>query len=93
MACPGGCVGGGGQPIYTETNDWNEQISHRVKRSRGLIELDRQREFRKSHENPMILNLYEQYLGKPGGPRAHELFHSGHLSRKMYAEEALLVHD
>ena len=93
MACPGGCVGGGGQPIYTETNDWNEQISHRVKRSSGLLELDRQREYRKSHENPMIMNLYEQYLGKPGSPRAHELLHSGHLSRKLYADEAMLVHD
>jgi iron only hydrogenase large subunit-like protein len=71
MACPGGCVGGGGQPIYTETNDWNEQVSHRARRSRGLLELDRQKDYRKAHENPMILNLYEEYLGQPGGPCGH----------------------
>ena len=93
MACPGGCVGGGGQPIYIETNDWNEQISHRAKRSRGLYELDRQKEYRKAHENPMILKLYAEYLGQPGSELAHKLLHSGHFSRKLYAEEALLVHD
>lgn len=93
MACPGGCVGGGGQPIYIETNDWNEQISHRAKRSRGLYELDRQKEYRKAHENPMILKLYAEYLGQPGSELAHKLLHSGHFSRKLYAEEALLVHE
>ncbi len=93
MACPGGCVGGGGQPIYIETNDWNEQVSHRVRRSHGLLELDRQKDYRKAHENPMILKLYEEYLGQPGGMRAHELFHSSHVSRKLYAEKPLLIQD
>ncbi len=91
MACPGGCVGGGGQPIYTETNDWNEQINHRVKRAQGIYELDRNKECRKSHENPVIVKLYEEYLGRPGGPRAHKLFHTRHVSRKLYAEKPLLV--
>ncbi len=90
MACPGGCVGGGGQPIYIETNDWNEQVSHRTRRAGGLYQLDREREYRKAHENPVILKLYEEYLGRPGGPRAHKLFHSGHVSRKLYADEPLL---
>jgi NADH-quinone oxidoreductase subunit G/NADP-reducing hydrogenase subunit HndD len=90
MACPGGCVGGGGQPTYIETNDWNEQVSHRTRRAGGLLELDRQRECRKAHENPFILKLYDEYLGRPGGPRAHRLFHSGHVSRKLYADKPLL---
>ncbi len=93
MACPGGCVGGGGQPIYTETNDWNEQISHRAERARGLFELDRQREHRKAHENPAVQKLYTDFLGEPGSPRAHKLLHSRHQSRKLYADRPLLVHD
>ena len=93
MACPGGCVGGGGQPIYTETNDWNEQITHRALRSRGLYELDREKEYRKAHENPAVKKLYAEFLGQPGGPLAHKLLHSPHISRKLYAEEPLLVHD
>lgn len=89
MACPGGCVGGGGQPIYTETSDWNEQVSHRVKRASGLFELDRSKECRKSHENAAVLKLYEDYLGRPGGPLARKLLHSHHIRRKLYAGESL----
>jgi NADP-reducing hydrogenase subunit HndD len=93
MACPGGCVGGGGQPIYIETNDWNEQISHRAERARGLFELDRQREHRKAHENPAVQKLYTDFLEEPGSPLAHKLLHSRHQSRKLYADQPLLVHD
>ena len=91
MACPGGCVGGGGQPIYIETNDWNEQVSHRAGRSRGLYELDQQKSFRKANENPTVLKLYREYLGEPGSPLAHKLLHSRHVSRKLYAEKPLLL--
>ncbi len=91
MACPGGCVGGGGQPIYIETNDWNEQISHRAKRARGLYELDRQKQYRKAHENPMILKLYNDYLEHPGSPLARKILHSAHIPRKLYTKEPLLV--
>ena len=93
MACPGGCVGGGGQPIYIETNDWNEQVGHRAKRARGLHELDRQREYRKAHENPAALKIYEDFLGEPSSERARKLLHSDHFSRQLYAEEPLLVQD
>ena len=51
MACPAGCVGGGGQPIYIETNDWNEQVAHRSRRAEGLYQQDRLKKHRKSHEN------------------------------------------
>lgn len=87
MACPAGCVGGGGQPIYIETNDWNEQIKHRSRRTAGLHEIDRGKEYRKSHENPAIIRLYEDFLKHPGSDIAHKLLHTGYVSRKLYAPE------
>ncbi len=89
MACPAGCVGGGGQPIYIETNDWNEQVSHRAMRTRGLLELDRSREIRKSHHNPSIKKLYDEFLEYPGSDIAKRLLHTGYVSRKLYAPKAL----
>ena len=69
MACPGGCIGGGGQPIGT-TN------AVRKKRMQTLYELDKSLPLRKSHENPEILALYNDYLGRPLSPKAHELLHT-----------------
>ena len=69
MACPGGCIGGGGQPIGT-TN------AVRKKRMQTLYELDKSLPLRKSHENPEILALYQDYLGRPLSPKAHELLHT-----------------
>ncbi|NLZ27414.1 MAG: 2Fe-2S iron-sulfur cluster binding domain-containing protein [Firmicutes bacterium] len=89
MACPAGCVGGGGQPIYIETNDWNEQVSHRAMRAEGLRELDRTREIRKSHLNPSIKKLYDEFLEHPGSDIARKLLHTDYVSRKLYAPEPL----
>ena len=89
MACPSGCVGGGGQPIYIETNDWNEQVAHRSRRAGGLFDLDRRKEFRKSHTNPSIIKLYRDFLDHPGSDLAHKLLHTRYVSRKLYAPEAL----
>ena len=69
MACPGGCIGGGGQPIGT-TN------AIRKKRMAALYEIDKQMPLRKSHENPDILTLYKDFLGEPLGEKAHELLHT-----------------
>ncbi|MBQ1613906.1 MAG: iron hydrogenase small subunit, partial [Selenomonas sp.] len=69
MACPGGCIGGGGQPIGT-TN------TIRKKRMAALYEIDRNLPLRKSHENPDILTLYKDFLGEPLGEKAHELLHT-----------------
>ncbi len=91
MACPAGCVGGGGQPIYTETNDWNEQVRHRAMRATGLHRVDKSKEFRKSHQNPAVQALYHDYLSHPGSPRARQLLHTGYLSRKLYAPEPILT--
>jgi NADH-quinone oxidoreductase subunit G len=69
MACPGGCSGGGGQPI----KDGEERASARAT---GLYRLDRENKLRYSHENPDVQALYKEYLGAPMSHRAHELLHT-----------------
>ena len=71
MACPGGCIGGGGQPIGT-TN------AVKKKRMQALYEIDRSLPVRKSHENPVLQVLYRDFLGEPGEGKAHELLHTGY---------------
>jgi NADH-quinone oxidoreductase subunit G/NADP-reducing hydrogenase subunit HndD len=68
MCCPGGCVGGGGQPYG------NSKI--KLQRKDGLYEADRRLPVRKSHENPEVIELYEKYLGKPLGEKSHHLLHT-----------------
>lgn len=77
MACPGGCLGGGGQPIPT-----NEEI--RNKRARAIYQEDENLPIRKSHENPEILEIYNDYLGKPLGHKSHELLHTSYVKREHY---------
>ncbi|MCL2045862.1 MAG: [FeFe] hydrogenase, group A [Oscillospiraceae bacterium] len=72
MACPGGCAGGGGQPI-----NMNESLTQ--ERGEVLWRLDRESAIRYSHENADVLALYEEYLGKPLGERSHHLLHTEHL--------------
>ena len=69
MACPGGCIGGGWQPVPV-----NAEI--RKLRRKGLFDCDRANELRKSHENPEIKELYDTWLGKPLGEKAHSLLHT-----------------
>ncbi|MDR0286379.1 MAG: iron hydrogenase small subunit, partial [Clostridiales bacterium] len=75
MACPGGCVGGGGQPFYR--NDL--EILH--KRAAAIYEEDKEKPIRSSHENPEIIKLYDEFLGKPYSEKAHELLHTGYTKR------------
>lgn len=75
MACPGGCIGGGGQPVPV-----NREI--RQKRREALFTCDRMSELRKSHENPEIKAFYDNWLGKPLGEKAHHLLHT-HYSAKV----------
>lgn len=77
MCCPGGCIGGGGQP-YGTTN------AVRVKRIEGLYEVDQNMAIRKSHENPAIQKLYEDYLKEPLGHLSHELLHTTYTNRCQY---------
>jgi NADP-reducing hydrogenase subunit HndD len=69
MTCPGGCIGGGGQPRFT-TNEV------RAKRIAAIYAEDEHRELRKSHENPFVCALYEEYLGAPCGEISHHLLHT-----------------
>jgi len=77
MACPGGCLGGGGQPIPT-----NEQI--RKKRTEAIFAEDMGMPIRKSHENPEITAIYKDFLGEPNGHKSHELLHTHYTVRKSY---------
>lgn len=70
MACPGGCIAGGGQPYH----HGNSEIVK--KRREAIYEEDRRKKIRKSHENKEILELYKSYLGEPFGETAHELLHT-----------------
>ncbi|MCX7965974.1 MAG: NADH-dependent [FeFe] hydrogenase, group A6 [Syntrophorhabdaceae bacterium] len=80
MACPGGCVGGAGQPVFTE-------IEIRRKRARGIYDNDRMLELHKSQDNPYIIELYSSFLGEVGGEKAHKLLHTHYKSRKRIADE------
>jgi iron only hydrogenase large subunit-like protein len=77
MACPGGCLGGGGQPIPT-----NAEI--RRKRAEAIYAEDEGLPLRKSHQNPEVLQLYEEFLGKPNSHQAHELLHTHYKPRKRW---------
>ncbi len=79
MACPGGCVNGGGQPIVNATTRMD--VDHRVARAAGLYAEDEAKTIRKSHENPDIIKVYADYLGKPGSHKAHELLHTTYVKR------------
>jgi len=79
MACPGGCIGGGGQPIPT-----SPEI--RQKRVEAIYRQDRNMKVRKSHENPAVQMLYEEFLGEPNGHRAHELLHTHYVPKPVYDE-------
>ncbi len=77
MACPGGCLGGGGQPIPT-----NSEI--RKKRAASLYLEDEGKPIRKSHENPAIIALYEEFLDRPLGEKSHHLLHTTYTKRSRY---------
>ncbi|MDR1878772.1 MAG: [FeFe] hydrogenase, group A [Bacteroidales bacterium] len=77
MACPGGCLGGGGQPIPTN-------IDIRAKRMDAIYKEDEKMSYRKSHENQEVLTLYEEFLGKPNGELSHKLLHTYYTERNRY---------
>ncbi len=77
MACPSGCIGGGGQPIPT-----NMEI--RKKRAAGIYEEDESLVIRKSHENPEVTEIYKSFLHEPLGHKSHDLLHTHYQARKRY---------
>lgn len=74
MACPGGCVGGGGQPYGTTHEKSRERIQ-------TIYQVDRLMKVRKSHDNAAVANLYSNYLGEPSGKLAHTLLHTKYTPR------------
>ena len=82
MACPGGCIMGGGQPI--KSSKIRSEVDVRKLRADALYTIDEKSTIRKSHENPVLKKIYKDYLGEPGGHLAHELLHTKYVARKKY---------
>ena len=82
MACPGGCVVGGGQPI--KSSKIRSTTDVRELRSNSLYSIDEKSTIRKSHENPVLKQIYKDYLGEAGGHKAHELLHTHYEKREKY---------
>lgn len=82
MACPGGCIMGGGQSIKSAKT----RLEHDVRKLRAdcLYSIDEKSTIRKSHENPILKKIYEEYLGEPLGERAHHLLHTHYVEREKY---------
>ncbi|MDD3891614.1 MAG: NADH-dependent [FeFe] hydrogenase, group A6 [Bacteroidales bacterium] len=75
MACPGGCIGGGGQPLHHGDGDIIKA------RFDAIYREDAGKPIRKSHENPYIIKLYEEFLGKPMSEKAHQLLHTHYFDK------------
>ena len=84
MACPGGCVMGGGQPIHSSKE--RAIIDIRKKRADALYTADEKSTIRKSHENPILQKIYKEYIGEAGGHKAHELLHTTFNKQEKYKE-------
>ncbi len=84
MGCPGGCVNGGGQPIVPSSIRSFTDI--RVERAKALYQEDEAKTIRKSHENPQIKKIYEDFLDKPNSHKAHKLLHTTYTQRPKYSK-------
>ena len=84
MACPGGCVTGGGQPIVSSQDKMT--CDPRVVRAKALYGEDVSKPKRKSHENEQIKKLYAEFLGEPNGHKSHQLLHTHYIKREKYTK-------
>ena len=82
MACPGGCVTGGGQPIVDAKTKMDVDV--RAERAKALYAEDRSLAVRQSHKNPAITKLYDEYLEKPGSHKAHGLLHTHYTAKSKF---------
>ena len=82
MACPGGCIMGGGQPI--KSSKIRSEVDVRKLRADSLYSIDERSTIRKSHENPVVKKIYEEFLEKPGSYRAEKLLHTKYTAREKY---------
>ena len=84
MGCPGGCVNGGGQPIVPASV--RNVCDIRVERAKALYSEDTAKTLRKSHDNPQIKKIYDEYLEKPNSHKAHRLLHTTYTARPKYSK-------
>lgn len=88
MGCPGGCIAGGGQPYvkpcFLPNEDADILDTYRAKRAAALYREDESKALRASHKNPQIIELYDNYLGKPNSHKAHELLHTTYAAREKF---------
>jgi len=82
MACPGGCVNGGGQPIVPSYISNNVDV--KALRAKAIYNMDKKGTIRKSHENPVVKTLYEEYFDKPNSHKAHHILHTTYHKRDKY---------
>ena len=82
MACPGGCIMGGGQPIKNSKTRMTVDV--RAKRAEAMYSIDERSTIRKSHENPVLKQIYKEYIGEPGGHKAHGLLHTHYTPMEEY---------
>ena len=82
MACPGGCIMGGGQPI--KSSKIRREVDVRAKRAEAMYTIDERSVIRKSHQNPALQKIYKDYLGNAGGEKAHKLLHTSYSPKEKY---------
>lgn len=82
MACPGGCINGGGQPLVDA--EIRLKVDVNKERAKALYSEDRGKVLRKSHENPSVKHVYKDWLGEPGGHKSHEFLHTKYVERDLY---------
>lgn len=82
MACPGGCITGGGQPI--KSAKIQEEVDIHKKRAEAMYSIDEKSVIRKSHENPVLKQIYKEFLGEPNGELAHKLLHTHYSKKEKY---------
>lgn len=81
MCCPGGCVNGGGQPqVHADVRNYEDV---RAIRAKALYDNDKAKTLRKSHDNPSIKKLYDEFLGEPGSEKAHHILHTSYVKRSI----------
>jgi NADP-reducing hydrogenase subunit HndD len=85
MACPGGCVCGGGQPIQPASVI--NEIDLKAERAKAIYQEDKNLSLRRSHHNPRVLKMYEEYFEKPGSHKSHKLLHTHYIARENYPED------
>ncbi|AEG14590.1 hydrogenase, Fe-only [Desulfofundulus kuznetsovii DSM 6115] len=82
MACPGGCVGGGGQPILGRLNRREaKMVERRMQRAQALYKIDLNKKLRRAHENPAVQQIYREFLGHPLSEKAKEILHTRYTPR------------